>query len=246
MYNPFSLIGKTILVTGASSGIGRAVAIECSRMGAQVFLTARNEERLKDTLSQMEGTGHHIIVADLTHEDNIKTLVEQLPILNGVVFSAGINQLKPIQAMKESNLQEIFATNCFSPIILTKTLVQKKKLAAEASLVYLASISGNGNTAIGLSGYGISKSALMSFVEYAALELASKKIRCNAILPGRINTPLLLSMAEDELQKDIEKYPLKRYGEAQEVAQASVYLLSNAALWITGTSIKIDGGRTLN
>lgn len=245
-YNPFTLEGKTILITGASSGIGRASAIECSRMGAKVILTARNEERLHDTLSAMEGTDHQYIVADISEEEGIKKLVSQLPAIDGLVHCAGISQLKPIQVLRNEDLQGIFSTNYFSPVLLTKTLVQKKKLSSSSSLVYISSISGNGNTAVGLSGYGTSKSALMTFIEYAALELASKHIRCNAILPGRINTPLLLNMAEEDLQKDIEKYPLKRYGEAQEVAQAAVYLLSDAAKWITGTSIKIDGGRTLN
>lgn len=247
MYNPFSLEGKTILVTGASSGIGRAVAIECSKMGAVVFLSARNDARLRETLDAMEGNGHQIIVADLTDEEAIKALVEQVPQLDGVVCAAGISMLKPIQVLSEKDIQTIFATNYSAPVLLTKTLVKKRKLNNEASLVYISSVSGNGNTATALSLYGSSKSALNSFAKYAALELSGKKIRCNTICPGRIETNLLQNqtMSAEDLEKDIAKYPLHRYGKPEEVAQTAVYLLSDATKWITGTSITIDGGRTL-
>ena len=247
MYNPFSLEGKTILVTGASSGIGRAVAIECSKMGAVVFLSARNDARLRETLEALEGDGHQIIVADLTDEEAIKALVEQVPQLDGVVCAAGISMLKPIQVLSEKDIQTIFATNYSAPVLLTKTLVKKRKLNNEASLVYISSVSGNGNTATALSLYGSSKSALNSFAKYAALELSGKKIRCNTICPGRIETNLLQNqtMSAEDLEKDIAKYPLHRYGKPEEVAQTAVYLLSDATKWITGTSITIDGGRTL-
>ncbi len=247
MYNPFSLEGKTILVTGASSGIGRAVAIECSKMGAVVFLSARNDARLRETLEALEGDWHQIIVADLTDEETIKALVEQVPQLDGVVCAAGISMLKPIQVLSEKDIQTIFATNYSAPVLLTKALVKKRKLNNEASLVYISSVSGNGNTATALSLYGSSKSALNSFAKYAALELSGKKIRCNTICPGRIETNLLQNqtMSAEDLEKDIAKYPLHRYGKPEEVAQTAVYLLSDATKWITGTSITIDGGRTL-
>lgn len=247
MYNPFTLEGKTILVTGASSGIGRATAIECSKMGAVVFLNARNEARLRETLDALEGDGHQYIVADLTDEEAIKTLVEQLPQLDGIVCAAGISMLKPIQVLSEKDIQTIFATNYTAPVLLTKTLVKKRKLNNEASLVYISSVSGNGNTATALSLYGSSKSALNSFAKYAALELSGKKIRCNTICPGRIETSLLQNqtMSAEDIEKDIAKYPLHRYGKPEEVAQTAVYLLSDATKWITGTSITIDGGRTL-
>lgn len=247
MYHPFSLQGKTILVTGASSGIGRAVAIECSKMGAVVFLNARDEARLHETLAAMKGDGHQIIVADLTNEEAINTLVEQLPPLDGVVFAAGISMLKPIQVLSEKDIQTIFATNYTAPVMLTKTLAKKRKLNTEASLVFISSVSGNGNTATALSLYGSSKSALNSFAKYAALEFATKKIRCNTICPGRIETNLLQNqtMSQEDIEKDIAKYPLRRYGHPEEVAYAALYLLSDAAKWVTGTSLIIDGGRTL-
>lgn len=247
MYNPFSLSGKTILVTGASSGIGRAIAIECSRMGAVVFLSARDEARLRETLSMMEGEGHQLILADLTDEEAIKSLADQVPQLNGMVCAAGISALKPIQVLTEKDLQSIFSTNYTAPVLLTKALSKTRKLKNEASIVYISSISGNGNTATALSAYGSSKSALNSFAKYAALELSGKHIRCNTICPGRIETNLLQNqtMNAEDIEKDIAKYPLRRYGKPEEVAQAAIYLLSDASKWITGTSLVIDGGRTL-
>ena len=247
MYNPFSLFGKTILVTGASSGIGRATAIECSKLGACMVITARNEERLSETMRLLEGDGHQYMTADLTIEDDIKQLTEQLPELDGVVYAAGISMLKPIQVISENDIQNIFTTNYNAPVLLTKTLIKKHKLKKEASIVYISSISGNGNTATALSLYGSTKSALSSFARYAAVELSGKNIRCNTICPGRIETRLLQNqtMSDEDIAKDLAKYPLHRYGKPEEVAQAAVYLLSDATKWITGTSITIDGGRTL-
>lgn len=247
MYNPFALIGKTILVTGASSGIGKACAIECSKMGARVVITGRNEERLLSTFEQLEGQGHASICADICQQSDIEQITATTEELDGVVFAAGVSKLKPIMALNEMDLQTVFSTNYFAQALLTKSLLKAKKIRQGASLVYISSISGNGNTATGLSVYGSSKSALTSYVRYAALELSGKQIRCNAILPGRINTDLLQNstMSDEQIQKDMERYPLKRYGEPEEVAQTAVFLLSDAAKWITGTEIKIDGGRTL-
>lgn len=247
MYNPFSLSGKTILVTGASSGIGRATAIECSKMGAVLVLTGRNEERLQETLAQLEGQGHAVLQCDLTEEEAINRFAKELPILNGVVLCAGISMLRPVAALNEEALQTVFRTNCFAPMLLTRYLLKHKRMATGASMVFVGSISGISNVATALSTYGASKSALMSFVRYAALELAGKKIRCNAVLPGRVETALLQNQTlnEEEVQQDMAKYPLKRYAQPYEVAQGIIYLLSDAANWVTGTSLTIDGGRSL-
>lgn len=247
MYNPFSLSGKTILVTGASSGIGRATAIECSKMGAILVLTGRNQERLQETLALLEGQGHSVLSCDLTEEEAINHFAKEIPILNGVVLCAGISMLRPVAVLNEEALQTVFRTNCFAPMLLTRYLLKHKRLAIGASMVFVGSISGISNVATALSTYGASKSALMSFVKYAALELAGKKIRCNAVLPGRVATALLQNQTlnEEEVQQDIAKYPLKRYAQPHEVAQGIIYLLSDAANWVTGTSLTIDGGRSL-
>jgi len=249
MYNPFSLEGKTILVTGASSGIGRSTAIECSRLGATVILTGRNEERLTETLNLLEVSGnkHFSIAADLTQQASIAELVSNLPQLDGCVNNAGIGKTTPVQFISENDLEHIFHLNCFAPILLTKELVRKKKLYNSSSLVFVLSIAGNFNILPGNSIYGSAKTGLSAFVKYAALELAGKGIRCNSVSPGMINTPFIQNQAysEEDKQKDMSFYPLKRYGEPIEVAHAIIYLLSDAASWVTGTNLVIDGGRSL-
>jgi NAD(P)-dependent dehydrogenase (short-subunit alcohol dehydrogenase family) len=249
MYNPYSLENKTILVTGASSGIGRATAIECSKLGATVIVTARNEDRLKETIEALEGKerAHCLIVADLTQEEEIERLVTLMPVLDGCVNNAGIGKILPVQFFSAEELEKIYLINCFAPMLLIKQLLKKKKLKNSSSIVFTSSIAGNLNISPGNGIYGTSKCAVNGFMKYAALELAGKGIRCNAVNPGIINTQLIENklFSESDRARDIEKYPLKRYGEPAEVAFAIIYLLSDAASWITGTSIVIDGGRTL-
>lgn len=248
-YNPFSLRNKVILVTGASSGIGRATAIECSRLGATLILTGKSKERLDETLTALTGTdrSHQLYVADLTSEADVKTLVSQLPQLDGCVSNAGIGLTLPVQFISFDELDKVFRINCFAPMALTKELVRKKKMRNSSSIVFTLSIAGNFNILRGNSVYGSAKSGLAAFVKYAALELAGKDIRCNAVSPGMVNTPLINKQdySEEDRQKDMAFYPLKRYGEPEEVAHAIIYLLSDAASWVTGTNLVIDGGRCL-
>ena len=248
MLNPFSLEGKIILITGASSGIGKAVAQECAAAGATCILTARNEERLSTTLSNLDGEGHQYILADLSKPDSIETIVEQLPKLDGVVSCAGIVETKMLKFTEEEDLLRLFNTNAFSSIRLIRTLVQQKKLKKEASIVIISSISGVRCGYLGGSIYGATKGALEGFTKATALELAPQKIRVNTITPGMVETSLLKDSEIDSelLEADKQKYPLKRYGNPEEVGYSAVYLLSDATKWMTGTSLLIDGGYTLN
>lgn len=248
MYNPFSLEGKTVLITGASSGIGRSVAVECSRSGAIVIIIGRREDALVETISLLCGEGHRYIVCDLSSEDNCVELVASLPILDGVVSNAGIGKMLPVQFYSEEVLDDVFSINTFAPMLLLKALVRKKKLKNPSSVIFTSSISGYSNIAPANGIYGASKSALTSYMKYAALELAGKGIRCNAVHPGRINTALIKNnrlLSDEDIAKDIEQYPLKRYGEPEEVAYAIIYLLSDASAWVTGSNLVIDGGRSL-
>ena len=136
-YNPFSLVGKTILITGASSGIGRATAIECSKFGAKCVITGRNEERLNETFTQMAGDGHQIVVADISLEEDIATLVEQCPILDGVVNNAGCGKSKPVNFISAKDMNEVFATNLFGISLLTKLLLKKKKIISGINSIYI-------------------------------------------------------------------------------------------------------------
>ena len=246
MYNPFSLSGKTILVTGASSGIGRATAIECSKMGATVIMTARNEERLQNTLAELSGNGHQYILADMTDEEQIKQLVSVLPSLNGVVFSAGMIGLTPVQAITQNKLEQMQRINLNAPILLTKQLIKQKKLEAQASIVFIASAAGVYRTSVGNAIYATTKCGIDAFMRTAALELAGKNIRCNSINPAMIETEALSAIQDEAMkERDLANYPLHRYGKPEEVAQAAIYLLSDATQWMTGTALKLDGGRTL-
>ncbi|MDA3780723.1 MAG: SDR family NAD(P)-dependent oxidoreductase [Bacteroidales bacterium] len=247
MYNPFSLQNKTILVTGASSGIGRSTAIECSKMGAILVITARNTERLQETYKSLEGSGHLQIIADLCDSNDMQELIEQLPVLDGCVNNAGIVLTKPFLFTDEAMVKDIFDINFNSQITLIRLLVKQKKINKPASIVIVSSIGGVYSFDIGNSIYSASKAALHSIMKIVALELAAKKIRVNSINPGMINTPLFEDgvISKNELLEDAKTYPLKRYGNPEEVAYGIIYFLSNASAWVTGTSLTIDGGKSI-
>ena len=244
-YNPFTLQGKTILVTGASSGIGRATAIECSRMGAQMVITGRNEERLAETFSLLEGEGHVQVVADLSQQDDIDRLVAATPAINGLVNNAGTGVIALINFAKPDDIDRVYRTNVYGPMMLTKGLLKKKKLQSGGSIVFTSSISSQLSTpANGI--YASSKAAISSYMRTCAVELGARGIRSNAVEPGTVETLLGTGAMTDEIRaKDLELYPLRRYGRVEEVAHAIIYLLSDAAAWVTGTTLRIDGGRML-
>lgn len=244
MYNPFSLAGKNILVTGASSGIGRSIAIECSRMGATVVLTARNRERLEETLALMESNCHKVILADLSDELDIVRLVEGLPELHGVVHNAGISSRVVCKMIKEADIDSIMKPNLYGPMLLQRYLLKKKKIVAGASIVFVASRAPFAPSA-GNGIYAASKGAILGYANVLGLELAPQKIRVNSICPAMVWTELVerdasvMGVDYGELQI---KYPLKRYGKPEDVAYLAVYLLSDASSWMTGSAINLTGG----
>ena len=247
MYNPFTLENKTVLVTGASSGIGKATAIECSRLGAKVVVTGRNEERLNQTLAELEGNGHLAIVADLTSDDGVNELVEQCPRIDGLVNNAGATVTVPVQFISRENLEGLLQVNTIAPILLFQRLMKAKKLGKGASIVFTASISGLCCAGLGNSLYSTSKAAVGGFVKNAALELAAKNIRVNAVCPGMIDTHILDAgiVGADDLDRERQKYPMKRFGKPEEVAWSIIYLLSDASSFTTGSMLVMDGGFTL-
>lgn len=245
-YNPFSIEGKTILITGASSGIGKATAIECSKMGAKVIITGRNEKRLNETLESLEGEGHQQLIGDLSDQAYIEELVTSVPNLDGAVFCAGIATVKPILFSLTEEYKTYFDVNFFSPVELLRMLVKKKKMSKGASCVFIASIGGNYIWSPGNAIYGTTKAALKSAVNYFAVELAPKRIRVNSICPGMVETPLIKTDAysQEQVEADKAEYPLGRYGNPEDIAYAAIYLLSNASEWMTGNHIVLDGGVT--
>lgn len=247
MTNPFSLHGKRILVTGASSGIGRTTAIECSRMGASLVLTGRNEERLQESLNSLAGDGHQVLPADLTNADSLASLVENVGLLDGLVLCAGQGNVIPMKLATRQRIEPTFAVNYFAPVELVRLLLKKKCIKEGASIVFVASIGGIGSITIGNGVYGASKAALNSSMKFFALELAPKKIRSNSVCPGMVNTGMITggAVSEEQHKADMDTYPLKRYGEPEDIAYGIIYLLSDASSWVTGHALVIDGGVTI-
>ena len=246
-YNPFSLKGKTILVTGASSGIGQATAIECSKLGASLVITGRNKDRLQETFSQLEGDSHMSIPAELTNQEDVSNLISSLPSLDGLVLCAGIGMTRPFPFCTRDQLDNVYNVNFFAPTELFRLLVKKKKMNKNSSVVCVSSVAGIKSYNKGNGIYGSSKAALNSIMKFCAIELAPKKIRVNSVNPGMVNTKLIQegTITEEQFQLDMEKYPLKRYGEPIDIAHGIIYLLSDASSWVTGHSLVIDGGYTI-
>lgn len=246
MNTPYSLDGKTILVTGASSGIGRCTAIECSKMGARLVITGRNNDRLKETFDQLRGEGHISIVADMTCYDDIERIVDEVPALDGLSNNAGITKVVMVKHLRGVDLNNILNTNTISPILLTQLLVRKKKLNKNASIVFTSSLSGNYCVHYGESMYAASKGAISGFAKGAALDLSTSRIRVNCVCPGIVRTNIFNGvLTEEELEAKQQYFPLKRFGEPSDVAYAIIYFLSDASCWVTGAELKIDGGYTL-
>ena len=242
--NPFSLKEKTILVTGASSGIGQTIAIECSKIGANMVINGRNKERLNQTAMAIGIESCQQIQADLTIDADLEKLVEEVPQLDGLVLCTGKAWTMPVKMASPEKLLDIFNTNFIAQTELLRLLIKKKKLNNSASVVIISSVGGNFVFETGQVMYGVSKAALNSYMRFAANEFAAKKIRVNCICPGMIDTPMIHrgTFTEEQLKVYLEKYPLGRFGQPEDVASASIYLLSNAAEWVTGTTIIVDGG----
>ena len=244
-YNPFSLKNKTILITGASSGIGASIAIECSKMGASVIITGRNEQRLNETFIQLTEGEHQYIVADLSTDEAIASFVGQLPKLDGIVHSAGFLKKLPFKFINRKAWDETLSVNLYAPALLSQLIVKKNLLNTAASVVFISSIASR-TASFGNISYMASKGAINSLSRGMALELAAKKIRVNTIEPALIKTNLTeKALSKEDMENYLEKFPLGRFGKPEEVAYAAIYLLSDTTQWVTGTSITVDGGVTL-
>lgn len=251
MINPFSLQGKKVLITGASSGIGKSIAIECSKMGADLIITGRNKDKLQNTFELLIGNNHKKVIADLTIQDEIERLVEECCELDGCVNCAGIPSVHPIKYISKEILNSVLNINTIAPILITTSLMKHKKLKSTSSIIFISSISGTCVGTIGAAPYSTSKSALLGFSRTAALDLATKKIRVNTISPGVVSTNIfelsdsIYSIKEIE-ESMAEKYPLKRIGKPEDIAYGAIYLLSDSSSWVTGINLIIDGGFTLS
>lgn len=242
-FNPFSLEGKTILVTGASSGIGRGIAITCSKMGAKVIINGRNTMKLQETSELMENDSSIILAADLTDADSVTSLVNSMPKLDGVVHCAGLGQRIPCKDIEGKNVDDVMNVNFKAPVMLQAEILRQKKLNKASSIVFIASIA-SWSPSLGNSIYSASKGAIISYANCLALELAPRKVRVNCISPAMVWTELILQdgIDEEQLKIDEQKYPLKRYGQPEDIANLAIYMLSDASTWMTGSNVNITGG----
>ena len=246
-YNPFSLEGKNILITGASSGIGKGIAIACSKMGANVIINGRNEKRLQETMTEMEGDENLQIVADLCNASQLSEMVEELPKLDGIVHCAGIGQRVLCKQLQETDIDSVMNINFKAPVMLQTEILKQKKINNGASVVFIASIA-SWSPSLGNSMYSASKGAIVSYSNCLALELAPRKIRVNCISPAMVWTDLITNDGIDveALKEDEKKYPLKRYGTPEDIAGLVLYMLSDVSSWMTGSNVKISGGGKLS
>ena len=242
-YNPFSLAGKTVLVTGASSGIGQAIAISVSKMGANVVINGRNTAKLDITLAQLRGDSNSVIAADLTKSEDIAKLADAIPQVDGIVHCAGIGHRMPAKMLTENDIDTVMRANFNGAVLLQAALLTKKKVKKDSSIVFIASKAAE-YPSPGNAVYSASKGALISYARCLALELAPRGIRVNCICPAMVWTDLIMQneVTLEQLQESEKSYPLKRYGKPEDVAYLAIYLLSDASSWMTNSCMDLTGG----
>lgn len=245
-----ALLGKRVLVTGASSGLGRAAAIGLSRLGAVVAINGRDEGRLADTLARMQGDGHFPVPAAVTDTDAtadlVKDVARRMGPLHGVFHAAGISLTMPVRMTKQAAVEDTFGPSVFGAFGIARVAGQKNVMADRSSIVLMSSISAErGHN--GMMIYSAAKSAVHGLVRSAAVELAPKGVRVNAIVAGAVYTEMYAReverMGPEWIQSVGAKHPLG-FGDTDDITNAVTYLLSDAGKWITGTTWTVDGGYT--
>ena len=234
-------MANTVLVTGASSGIGRSIAIACAAKGMTVVLNGRNVARLSETLALMSGEGHLFLPADLTDKTQREALAAQVSVLNGVVHCAGIGSRVLCKMLEQDDVQHVMEANFNAPVLLQAALLQEKKIAASSSIVFIASAAAM-MPSVGNAIYSASKAALIAYAKCLSLELAARKIRVNCISPAMVWTDLaLVGAAEEQLREAEQAYPLRRYAQPEDIAPMAVYLLGEESRWVTGSNFELTG-----
>ena len=245
----FGLKNKNILITGASSGIGREIALLCAKHGASIYALGRNEEKLNSLRNEIGSRYCKIFSFDLTDNDRINDLIENIEGVDGLVNCAGLIAMTPYKFVTSKLYSKMFDINVKAPLLLTTTLLKKRKIKKRSSIVFISSINGSCIGAKGFTLYSSSKGAISGLVKSMATDFSKLKIRVNEIAPGMIKTEgiesIMANASSSSINEDIMKYPLGNYGSSEDVAYGCVYLLSDASKWVTGTKLVIDGGFTL-
>jgi NAD(P)-dependent dehydrogenase (short-subunit alcohol dehydrogenase family) len=244
--SPFSLIGKRILITGESSGIGRAAAMMCAHMGADLVVTGRNKERLEQTLALMNPANHATIVADITDPNSPTRISKEAGPLNGVVHSAGVSALAPLRLATAESFDRLWRTNYLAPMQVTQALLKIGGIRDGGSVVFVGSISAHIGVA-GVGAYAGTKAALAASARCLAMEISKRGIRANTVAPGIVETEMTAAgsnMLGETMERQRGSYPLG-FGKPEDIANLVAFLLSDASRWITGTSVVIDGGHTV-
>ncbi|WMT84056.1 SDR family oxidoreductase [Wolbachia endosymbiont of Listronotus oregonensis] len=250
VFNPFSLFGKRILVTGATSGLGKAIAQSCARMGAEMIVTGRDQNRLAHSLEALfliSDLPHMSIQADLTVTEQRAELVAALDKeIDGLVHSAGISQLCPVRMITTEHLYKVQAINVEAPVMLTQALLKKNLVNVGGSILFISSIAAHIGVA-GVSAYSGTKAALIAISRCLAMEVVKRRIRVNCLSPALVETSMLerISVVVGSRKYDDSNYPLG-FGKPDDVANAAIFMLSDASLWITGTTLVMDGGLTIS
>ncbi|MGE6211960.1 SDR family NAD(P)-dependent oxidoreductase [Comamonas aquatica] len=250
-FNPFSLAGQRVLVTGSTSGLGKTIALTCAHMGAEVICTGRDDARLAQTLAELQAissSAHQGVQADLTQPEGRDALLAAVgkTALNGVVHSAGISRLSPVRMLTEQHLREVQSINVDAPMLLTQALLKRNLVATDGSMVFIASIAAHIGVP-GVAAYSGTKAALLAMVRCLAMEVIKRRIRANCLSPALVETPLLEATATmiGSMEQERGNYPLG-FGKPEDIANAAVFLLSGASRWITGTTLVMDGGLTIS
>lgn len=250
--NPFSLEGKNILITGASSGIGRSVAVESSFSGANVFICGRNVDKLEDTFHKLHhgpNQNHKKLIFDLNDEEKLINILNEVDKIDGVVLAAGNDLILPFKFTNNLNLKNILDDNLIGNVSLLQNLIRTNKISSNSSIVFFSSVNGTLIGSKGHSLYAAAKGAINGIVRSLANELARKKIRVNAVAPGLVETGLFQInqnvVSKEEIESYRKDYPLG-FGSPEDVSYLTIFLLSAASKWITGQIITIDGGLTIN
>lgn len=241
-HEAFSLAGKTILVTGASSGLGRQIALTCAQRGARLVVTGRDAVRLQDTHGQLAGTGHMQVTADLTSHEDRERLAHATANIDGLVLCFGRQMLSPIRQLKEELMTTMYEMHFLAPVMLVQRLLQGNAIAQQGSILFMLSTAAHIGTR-GVGPYSAMKSGLLGIIRCLAIEQAKRRIRVNGISPSAIPTSI---WGEEQglLEEQRVRHPLG-LGTPQDVANGAVYLLSDASRWVTGTSLVMDGGAVL-